>query len=318
MHDEWESSEEGNRRIEFEVIEPLSFDEALSIIGEKTRARIIVELGKSKTTDPNSPNRLAFSELMNQVGIDDSGRLNYHLDKLVGTFVKKHERGYSLRLPGQLIYEAVVGGTLTDRQSIEPFTVGQCPKCDNQLTAAYHPDHLLTVECTSCETLYDAIHFPARGIGHRSDREILDAAFQRRHHKVAMMQRGVCHSCGGVIARALQPSATVTYGSGSVEDMAGLETYAVLACESCNTSLVGHPANVALSTPIVTGFFAEHDLDIALTRWWDPSIVTARDGIEVLCEDPRSVALPFTIEDDQLRVVIDDNLQVIEWERNRT
>lgn len=303
------------RHINIETIEPLSLDESLSIVGEHTRATIIIELGGARTTDPTVPNALTFSELMERADIEDSGRFNYHLDKLVGPFVKKDSDGYSLRLPGQLIYEALVAGTLTDRKAIEPFQVGTCPECDAQLSAAYHPDHLLTVECPGCETLFDAAHLPARGIEDRENDELLEAAYQRRHHKLATMRRGVCHICGAVVNRALEPTTSITYGSASVEEMAGLDVYAVLECTGCRASLVGHPTNIAVTTPTVIGFFADHDLDVALSRWWKNPIAAARDSIEIIEEDPISVRIPFEIDGDHLSVVIDNELQVVHSKR---
>lgn len=79
-------------------------DEALSIIGEETRANIILELGEARTIDPDRSNSLRFSKLMDRVDAEDSGGFNYHLDKLVETFGKETDEGYKLRLPGQLVY----------------------------------------------------------------------------------------------------------------------------------------------------------------------------------------------------------------------
>lgn len=315
MSDEPADNGASDRHIPLEPIDPLSLDDALSIVGEHTRARIIVELGRARSTDPAVSNALEFSALMERTGVRDSGRFNYHLDKLVGPFVNKAADGYALRYPGQLVYEAIVAGTLTERRQIEPFPVGDCPRCGGALEAAYHPDHLLTVECTDCETLYDAAHFPARGIEDRSPAALLDAAYQRRHHNVATMRRGVCFACGAVVDRSLTPAAEITYGTASVEEMAGLDTYAVLECTGCGSSLVGHPANIALTTPAVTGLFADHGQDVALARWWEPPVVGAREGCEIRERDPRSVAVPFALADDRLRVVLDESLQVTDVER---
>jgi ferredoxin len=315
VDEDQDSNDKPKRRVEIETIDPLTLNDALGIIGEKTRATIIIELGQAKSTDPSESNTLGYSELMKRVGAEDSGRFNYHLNKLVGPFVKKRDEGYSLRLPGQLIYEAVIAGTLTDRQAIEPFQVDSCPDCGGMLSAAYHPDHLLIVECTNCETLFDTVHFPARGTLNRSKTGILDAAYQRRYHKIATMCRGVCFTCGAKIDRALETAASITYGSASVEEMAGLETYAVLECTGCNTSLVGHPANVSLAFPVVVGFFADHDADVALERWWDDPINSARKGIEVIQEEPRMVEISFQMGEDCLRLVVGPELQVRSAER---
>lgn len=304
--------EPGDRHVELETLDPVSLDEALSIVGEETRARILLELGAARTTDPGASNALGFSALMDRVGVADSGLFNYHLEKLVGTFVARREAGYALRLPGLRLHRAIVAGTLTDRRTVEPFPVGDCPDCDGDLSAGYHPDHLLTVECTDCATLFDAIHFPTRGLDERSREAVLDAAYQRRHHEVAAMRRGVCPGCAGRVRRSLEPEASITYGSGSVSEMAGLETYAVLACEACTASLVGHPTNVALTAPAVVGFFADHGRDPALARWWDDPVATARERVEVVADDPPAVAVPFAIDGDRLRVVLDDDLRVVE------
>lgn len=304
------------RLIPIEHLDPLPIDEALSIIGEPTRARIIAELGDARATPRDESSTLRYSELMDRVGVRDSGRFHYHLEKLIGSFIKKRAAGYALRHPGQLIYEAIVSGTLTTRKTIEPFTVGDCPRCDGALSTAYHADHLLTVECTHCETLFDAVHFPARGLENRSKEELLDVAYQRRFHKVAAMRRGVCPSCGSVVSRDLQDSASITYGTKSVEEMAGLDVYAVLDCESCNSSLVGHPANVAITTPTVVGFYNDQSRDVARLRWWEPSIAGARDSMAVQHRYPHSVRIGFEVGGETLTITLDSDLQVTERSRS--
>lgn len=297
-----------------ERAESLSLDEALSIVGEPTRAAIVLELGEARSADPATPDDLAFTELMERVGVEDSGRFNYHLDKLVGTFVEKGEDGYGLSLPGQMLYRAFVAGTLTDRRTVDPFPVGDCPECEGRLAASYRPDHVLTVGCEDCGTLFDAAHFPTRGVEVRPQSELLDAVYQRRHHKIGVMRRGVCHGCGGRVERRLGHNESVADSCGG-DPLSCLEAYAVLACEECATSLAGHPANVAVTAPAVEGFFAEHDRDAGRSRWWNDPIAAARERLEVVGTDPVSVAVPYEIEGEGLRVVLDDRLRVVETER---
>jgi len=300
----------GDRHIEIEDVPLVSLGEALAIVGEETRATIITELGKARTVAPGASNALGFTELMDRVGAEDSGGFNYHLQRLVGPFLKQTEDGYLLRMPGQLIFEAIVAGTLDDRPTVDPFPVGPCPRCDAVLTAAVHPDHLLTVECTDCATLFDAVAFPARGLADRDTEEILAAAYQRRHHTVATMRRGVCPRCAGRVARDLRGDASITYGDADVAAMAGLETYATLECESCHAGLVGHPANVAVTAPIVVGFFADHGEDVARTNWWTDPIATARATTTTVDAAPRQVQIPFELGDECLTVTLDASLSV--------
>lgn len=165
------------------------------------------------------------------------------------------------------------------------------------------------------ETLFDAVHFPTKGIEDRSESEILAAAYRRRHYRIGTMRSGVCPDYGGVVERALESSASLTDDSGSLNDMAGLDTYASLACGDCKTSLVGHPTNVTVTTPTVVGFFADYQRDVARSRWWDGPIATGRDCIEVVDEDPGSVGMAFEIDGDRVRIVFEASLQVVDAER---
>ncbi len=310
MEDTPESPRRQGRHIDIDAPVPLPLEDALSIVGQKTRADIIVALGEARTTDPTVQATLEFSELMDRVAVEDSGRFNYHLDKLVDSFIEKRDDGYTLKLPGQLFYESLVAGTLTDRRAIDPFPVGPCPECTDALTAAYHPDHLLTVECVECATLYDAMHFPARGLDSRTPTEILDAAYTRRHHKVATMRQGACQRCAGIVSRKLVQTASITYGSAPIEEMAGLETYAVMECSACHSSVVGHPANIGLTTPQVGALFSAHDLAVTRARWWEEPTASARTQTTLINDDPRTVRIPFEIDGDRQTIVLDADLQV--------
>jgi hypothetical protein len=295
-----ETTDEEGRRFEIGETSPLSLGEALGIIGEETRARIITELGDATRDDLPVPDALTFSELKGRVDVSDSGRFNYHLDKLVGSFVQKTDSGYMLRLPGLLVYRAIVAGTLTDRTAIEPFPVGKCPDCDGRLSAVYHPDNLVVVECEGCHKFVDGIHFPPRGVEVRSRDELLDAAYRRRHAKARLLYQGVCHTCGGTtertLARAEDPIAAVL----------GHDLYFHLRCETCKESLVGHPATMARAIPDLDAAFAERGREAATVRSWDETLVTARDGTEVVDESPLTVSFAYAFADERLRVRLRD------------
>lgn len=289
-------------------MDPLSLDEALAVVGESTRAAILRELGDAQGEGGPAATVLGFSELMDRAGVEDSGRFNYHLEKLVGTFVAKTDAGYRLLLPGQLVYQSMVAGTLTERPAVDAFPAGPCPDCGGDLVGTYRPDHVLAVRCPGCDRLVDAVHLPARAAENRSPPELLDAAYQRRHQAVGAMRRGICFGCGGRVERRIEPA-----GIDAVDCDPGPQ--AVLACQACHASVVGNPAHVALTAPAVAGFFADHDRDPALARYWNDPLVTARAGVELVGEDPPRVAIPFEIDCDRLRVVLDDDLQVARFER---
>ncbi|MCH7660071.1 MAG: helix-turn-helix transcriptional regulator [Euryarchaeota archaeon] len=75
-------------------------EEAFALLGNETRVAIIRELGTAD--DPRS-----FSDLHAAVGVRDSGGFNYHLQKLVGSFVRRTDEGYELSGAGERIHESV-------------------------------------------------------------------------------------------------------------------------------------------------------------------------------------------------------------------
>ena len=86
---------------------PLSPDEAFSVLGDQARLGILRALATA-----DGP--LAYVELYDAVEYDDSSNFSYHLDKLVGHFVRKTDDGYRLYDAGRRVVEAVVSGAVTD------------------------------------------------------------------------------------------------------------------------------------------------------------------------------------------------------------
>jgi DNA-binding transcriptional ArsR family regulator len=289
--------------------EPLTLDEALSVVGEETRARILVELGEAVRGDGLTPAALSFSELMERVGAADSGRFNYHLDKLVGTFVLKTEEGYQLRPPGHFVYRAVVAGRLTGDVDVDPFEVGDCPDCGTALVAEYPISHCFYVRCRECETFEHVVSLPAAGFDDRSPREALATAVRKRHHEVALMRHGVCHGCGAAVELGLDPDGSETWNAIYDHDV-----YATLSCGVCNVGGFGHPALVALVSPPVVAFFDDHGRDAFAAVPWEPPLSTAKAATTVGDGQDR-VTVPFELDGDRLTVTLDDDLSVIDTER---
>jgi hypothetical protein len=290
--------------------DPLSAEAALEILGEETRARIVVELGRAVRDDGIVPAPLSFSDLMDRVGAADSGRFNYHLDKLVGTFVYKTEAGYLLGPPGHFLYRAVVSGRLTDREQVEPFEVGTCPDCGEALLAEYPANSCFYVRCPTCETFQHAVELPASGFEGRTPREALTAGVRRRHHEVALLRYGVCHGCGATVERRLDDGDHEAW-----DDFYGYDIYAAMSCSVCSVGGFGHPALAALVTPPVVAFFHDHDRDAFGAVPWEPPLSTAKAGT-VVHDDGDRATVPFELDGDRLRVTLDDDLAVATTERS--
>lgn len=292
-------------------LEPLALEDALNILTEETRAQILIELGQAWGEGGPVPAVLSYSELMDRVDVQDSGRFNYHLDKLVGPFVKKVEDGYVLHLPGHLLYQAIIAGTLTDRPTSEPAAVGRCPDCDGTIEVEYRADLLVVSSCTDCETTLDRIPFPPKAFEDREGDELIDAAVQKQYHELSLFRRGVCYGCGGQVHRQLRATVpadwTLPFDS---------PVYCFLRCTVCQAQLITEPAHVALTTPVVSAFFADHNRDPAVIPSWDDVLSRANDTVTVESESPLEVSVLFDITEDQITVHLDSALAVISSCRN--
>jgi hypothetical protein len=95
----------------------LSPGEAFSALGNDIRVAILQTLWDAGEVVP-------YSELKASIGIDDSGRFNYHLEKLLGHFVERTERGYRLRAPGEQAVQAINADMFTGEPSFWPADMG--------------------------------------------------------------------------------------------------------------------------------------------------------------------------------------------------
>src|SRR6056297_3521896 len=75
--------------------------ETLQLVADETRLTLLWTLW----TAEESP--LGFTALRRRAGADDSARFNYHLQQLVGTFVRSAEGGYALTERGERFVAAL-------------------------------------------------------------------------------------------------------------------------------------------------------------------------------------------------------------------
>lgn len=91
--------------------------EAFSVLGNETRVAILQTLW-------NVGGTAAYSELKERVGVRDSGRFNYHLDRLVGHFVERVDGGYRLTVAGEQAAQAVKANMFTEDPTYWPSDAG--------------------------------------------------------------------------------------------------------------------------------------------------------------------------------------------------
>ena len=271
----------------------LSPEDAFSLLGDETRIGIIQALW-------DVGDGASFSELRDRADIADSGQFNYHLGKLVGTFVRRDGNGYELTYAGRRIIGAILDGTYTKRAEIEPFDIGvSCFDCDSSLEARYETDQFV-VGCPNCEETVLRFAFPPGVLEGRSREERAETSGRWIRAQLSFTVNGICPNCAGVITHS------ITTEPAHHDRPVGLE----YDCERCKHHASSTVALHLSYHPAVIAFYDDHGIDLDedfLGRYWN------NDGqTTVRSEDPWRISLTIPLEGDELELVVDEDLNAVE------
>jgi len=303
----------------------LSPDEAFSVLGNETRVRILQVLG-----EVDGP--LSFTELREEVGIRQGAQFNYHLDKLVGHFVRKDEEGYALRQAGRRVVEAVLSGAITEDPAVERTEVGAwpCPYCGAPTEVAFREERVERY-CTECPGLYDesatraapdvrgkygdlgVLTLPPAGVQDRSAAELLGAAFTWSYAEWLVAANDICPRCSAPVDRSVTVCERHEAGESTCGRCGRRQAVSFrVECENCNFeqgSIVS--MHLAASTELLA-FLTARGVDPLADPWnwgWEYEE-------EVVSTDPFEGRFTFTVDGDSITLTVDDDLDVIgaEWE----
>lgn len=283
----------------------LAPEEAFLLLADETRVRILTELATAWVQD--WPGGLGFSELRERVDVADSGRFNYHLDKLVGRFVDRREDRYKVNFDGLRVYRAIVAGTFTERPVVESFPTGEdCYDCGAELSARFGGD-MFVVECPDCGAKAAEVALPPRGLEGRSSTERLRAAAWWGRSSRELLARGVCPWCSGPAAgtvRRLEETPVVD------EDV--LEFVIEWRCSECGGGLWTTLGQYLMTRTAVVALFHEHGIDLAERPYWTLEWAVT-DRHTTLHEDPLEYVIDLPVGDGH-RAVLDADLELVELE----
>jgi len=269
--------------------------DALSVLAQDIRLDIVLALLENWAGVHTEPRQ--FSELMDAVGVTDSGKFNYHLDKLRGVYVQKVEGGYVPTAGATALYRAVLAHRPTEERAQTGTLSDACPACGGTLTERYERS-FLTVECTACEDWPGITYaFPANGLRGRTGGERLDAMATRAGYHIGLARTGQCPFCAGHTQMQFDPTADWD----KTDDSLSVE----LGCDTCSWRVVVSPLAPLQFEPRVVAALAEAGIE--------PLSVESRD-IETRTErvSAEPVRRAVTVETDEgtVRVVVDDDLDV--------
>ncbi len=293
---------------------------------------------------------LSFSELRDAVGVDDSGRFNYHLDKLVDRFVYRTPKGYMLTVAGHRLAGSVVAGRYEQSRTVTTERVDhRCPECGERLVAMYAVGGLTLL----CETDHDtaeeaAEDGPIEGgyveaigdgdldetdLGEADEAEMMSTvrqvmgdsvttvplspgAFEDRDLDAAVrVGTTVRRNRSRLVADGVCPECHGHLDRRLVESDQSYMTAAGYqvkgVCEDCGLVTSDDLREMLLSHPAVVSFFWERGVDVR-DPYSGEAVLPPEDTVTERSNDPVVLAVTYDCDGDERTLVVDETLEVLE------
>lgn len=271
-------------------------EKAFATLGNETRIDIVRVLGES------AGGPLPFSKLREQVGTRDSGQFNYHLNQVVGSFVRRTDEGeYELSYAGARVVGAIFSGEFNRSASLGTFSLdSDCVNCATQLQATYEEEKV-KIRCPGCEELDTGFGFPPGGVENRSPTE-LTKVFDRWLRSIfALVIDGICYNCAGNLTQNITDDSEYLHP----DDAVCIE----YICERCTDSSTLSVSSFLFLLPEVIKFYHGHDVDLESIHMWNArSFINSK--VTVTSKSPWQIEASLSIENDQFWIVIEDDLTI--------
>lgn len=253
---------------------------------------------------------LSFSEVYERVDVDSTSQLSYHLEELDGTYLRHTDDGWKFTYAGEAIVRQFLAGAYAGGIEFEPFeTAGSCLHCGADALVTDVEDRMLLHRCEECGRGFGGIPVTPAQVAEREDDAVLESVATRTASFFQQFREGVCGICGGtadVEVRDLEAAAP-----------SGLRFVATGRCRSCWTSFNG-PVSVWFAThPASVAFYWDHGVDTTSLTTFEmlPRVRDGRWTTERLASETYEVT--FRVDENRLRLVVDDDLSVDRAERVR-
>lgn len=267
--------------------------EAFSLLAHDIRLDIVLALLENWAavyTEPKS-----YSELMDAVGMEDSGKFNYHLGKLTGVYVEQVEDGYVPTASAVALYRTVLAHRPTETVTEAGELDRPCPHCGGTLVEEYERS-FYTLDCTDCDSWELMTYvFPKNGLRDRQGTQRYRAVVERASYHIGLARTGQCPFCTGAVEYRLDP-----------EEIKERPPTVGLTCETC-TWHVGVSALAPLRfVPEVAAALVE----LAVEQ----PVVAAENIVEMTADirsgEPFRVELDVRSENGVATIIVDDELDV--------
>jgi DNA-binding transcriptional ArsR family regulator len=280
--------------------------EAFGLLADETRLRILLALAEAGAmADFEGPESMSFGELRRAVGVEDTGRFNYHLGKLRDHFVHKSEAGYTLSYAGYRVTTDVASGVYHgESPTLAAETDVPCllSECERMMAVTYE-DGFVTLSCPEDDhpTTFQTALPPNAAVG-RDPLALLTIATRDARHMIEELQAGTCPFCWSSVQARICADEPLDGGPALTVE-----------CENCWLDLMSPVTVLAVHHPAVQTAYAAADYALDETPYLAypfvrrPACATIRDRdplrVTVDTDPDGDVGAPVLVYDEELTVV---------------
>ena len=280
-------------------------DGTYAVLTDETRLRILFALAE-QYDDAWSSGWPSFSELRDQVGVEDTSRFSYHLDELQDEFVRKVDGQYRPQVAALEIVAAIRAG-MYDKEIVtvdEHQTDYDCPHCERALVASYR-DHYLYVGCPDHGAAI-AYPTPPRAVVDRSLEEVIELSLRKHACDLRLLREGVCSHCWG--------TADLSFPRNSVPDSYLLDNvpYATAMCDVCWLSYPIPVAHLVLGHPAVDQLYADQGLGPADAQL-GPHDLARVSTVDYYESKPPAARLTIGLSDQPLVFELNEDGSILDY-----
>ena len=286
------------------TVDRASEEDVFALVGNEIRAGIIRALGDAR--DAGDPRVVVpFSDLRAALDSDArSSRFNYHLQKLVGTFVEQTADGYRLRPEGSTLYRTLEGGTFEYRASLDAVDVDlDCYHCGTSVDATYNSGEF-RIDCQDCGALYETTtRIPSLAVDNGED--VLARIDQYNRHKRLAFTRGICPTCAQSVSAEFVGPETIPF------EAVTRKVYIQYRCVHCGNQELLSVGEALLWDPGLVAFCDEHGRDIQSIPVWNLRFAATDQTVTVEAREPWRVTLRVPADEEVLELVVNNEVTVV-------
>ncbi|ELY45174.1 ArsR/SmtB family transcription factor [Natronorubrum sulfidifaciens] len=277
--------------------------DALSSLGNRSRLEILLALADAQWERQEQWLTMSFTELYDAVDIASTSQFSYHLEQLLGWFIAETPEGYRLTYGGDKIVRTICSGLYESTPAFDDVAVGGCCVfCGGDSLVATVDEERFVVRCRDCETPLLVDHLPRSQTRNRSPQAVVDSVGYRIWSTYTLVRGDVCPECYGVVDTAVD-----------AHDHDDVTAYTLAhTCRECRF-MVHMPLEVtAAFHPAAVGFLWGHGISMLETPLWEffEFIVTETITTDVASTAPLEAVVEITVDDETLRLAIDDSFRV--------